>query len=87
VFLFGNDLAALADVFSAYAMSKYFPGSVVLKQDSIGHCFASSPSKCTAKYIQGYLVGRMPPAGTVCKPDQLPFEEKEAVPDHRITFL
>ena len=67
-------------------MSKYFPGSVVLKQDSIGHCMGSSPSACTRDHIQGYLAGRVPRPAAVCKPDRLPFEEEEETPPN-VTFL
>ncbi|KAJ7785083.1 hypothetical protein DFH07DRAFT_975516 [Mycena maculata] len=46
---------------TAKNMSRGFPGSVVLTQDSTGHCSLSSPSLCTQKYIRGYFLnGTLP---------------------------
>lgn len=39
-----------------------------------GHCTLSAPSLCTAKYVRAYFQkGSLPPVGTVCKPNVLPF--------------
>jgi hypothetical protein len=59
---------------SDHFMAKGFEGSVVLEQDSAGHCSLSSPSLCTAKAIRTYFQTGKPPApGTVCAVDQKPF--------------
>ncbi|KAJ7704978.1 TAP-like protein-domain-containing protein [Mycena rosella] len=59
---------------SAHKMSQGFPGSVVLTQDSAGHCSISGPSLCTQKYIQQYfLEGTLPASGTVCPVVGSPF--------------
>ena len=58
----------------AKKMAKGFPGAVALIQDSGGHCSISSPSNCTTGYVRQYFqTGELPPEGTVCKPDALPF--------------
>ncbi|KAF9544543.1 hypothetical protein CPC08DRAFT_675877 [Agrocybe pediades] len=53
-------------------MSKGFEGSVVLTQNSPGHCSISGPSLCTQKYI---ISGKLPPPGTVCEVDTTPFSD------------
>ncbi|KAL1858266.1 hypothetical protein Daus18300_010012 [Diaporthe australafricana] len=51
-----------------------FPGSVVLRQDSEGHCSHASPSLCTAVAVREYFqTGRLPRPGTVCQPEVRPF--------------
>jgi hypothetical protein len=61
---------------NAHAMSKRHPGSVVLEQDSAGHCaVASSPSDCTAKVLKAYFAnGTLPEPGTVCPGQCKPHE-------------
>jgi len=55
-------------------MSKRFPGSTVLEQNSEGHCSISAPSLCTAKYVRRYFeTGEVPPPGTICEADMKPF--------------
>jgi len=39
----------------AFAMSKLFPGSSVVIQESVGHCAVSAPSMCTKKIIEKYF--------------------------------
>ncbi len=54
-------------------MALKFPGSVVLQQNSEGHCCVSSPSLCTAKHVRKYFhTGELPPVGTVCEVDEKP---------------
>ena len=40
---------------NAYAMSKLFPGSSVVVQESVGHCSETSPSVCMKKIIETYF--------------------------------
>lgn len=55
-------------------MAKGFPSSVVLTQNSDGHCTLSAPSLCTAKHVRAYFQnGTLPAIGTVCEVDVLPF--------------
>ncbi|KAF2798604.1 alpha/beta-hydrolase [Melanomma pulvis-pyrius CBS 109.77] len=55
---------------SAFKMSAYFPGSVVLTQDSPGHSFDSAKSNCTRGYARAYLAdASLPPVDTVCASD------------------
>ncbi|KAJ7598664.1 hypothetical protein C8J56DRAFT_1000238 [Mycena floridula] len=51
----------------ALAISQLFPGSVVLSQDSAGHCSLAAPSTCTQSYIRDYFVhGTLPKPNTWC---------------------
>ncbi|KAK5990010.1 Serine protease Hip1-like protein [Cladobotryum mycophilum] len=55
---------------NAYYNSARFPGSVVLVQNSYGHCSSAAPSTCTAKHIHTYFQnGTLPEPGTACDPD------------------
>ncbi|KAH7141086.1 proteinase [Dactylonectria macrodidyma] len=59
---------------NARRVSTLFPGSVVLQQDSQGHCSHSNPSLCTAKTIRAYFqTGDLPVEGTICEPAIRPF--------------
>jgi len=72
---------------NAFRMAEDFPGSVVLTQDSEGHCSYSTPSMCTARAVRKYFqTGELPKKGTVCAVDRVPFdgfwdEEKPALPE------
>jgi len=65
---------------NAHAMSKRHPGSVVLEQDSAGHCAVpSSPSECTATALKTYFAnGTLPEPGTVCRGECKPYERCQA---------
>jgi poly(3-hydroxyalkanoate) synthetase len=53
---------------SARHMQQYFEGSVVLTQNSGGHCTLAIQSNCTREHITSYLeTGTVPPNGTVCE--------------------
>ncbi|KAK0100486.1 hypothetical protein ONS95_008435 [Cadophora gregata] len=63
---------------SAIANAEGFPGSVVMIQDSYGHTTLSCPSRCTARTIRAYFQnGTLPPNGTICPADMVPFEPWE----------
>ena len=84
VLFVSNTVDNVTPIGNAITMSKGFEGSVVLQQDSIGHCSLSSPSFCTARNVREYFqTGKLPKKGTVCTPDRLPLdgfsEEKEPV--------
>jgi len=70
----GNTADPVTPVESAYKASKGFPGSVVLTQNSPGHCSLNAYSFCTFIHIKQYFqTGELPAEGTVCEIDQLPF--------------
>lgn len=74
ILMVGNTGDTVSPVAAAVEMSKGFPGSAVLVQDSPGHASFSSPSTCTSGAIMKYLInGTLPAANTVCPLSQGPF--------------
>ena len=78
VLFIGNMFDNVTPLRNAIKMSKGHEGSVVLTQDSTGHCSVfSSPSECTRKVIRRYFeTGELPAKGTVCKGDRVPWDGK-----------
>lgn len=71
----GNTLDTVTPLRNAQYMNSQFPGSVLLQQDSEGHCSQTAPSLCTAKAVRKYFqTGVLPPIGTKCQPDIRPFD-------------
>ncbi|KAF8217173.1 TAP-like protein-domain-containing protein [Mycena galopus ATCC 62051] len=69
-------------LWAANKMSQGFPGSVVLTQDSAGHCSISGVSLCTHKYIRQYFFdGTLPAPGTICAVDVPPFPTSDFAMD------
>jgi len=82
VLLVGNTADPVTPLSHAMKMSRGFADSVVLTQDSVGHCSISGPSLCTQKHIRAYFFdGALPPPGTVCPVDAQPFPANDAQPD------
>ncbi|KAK3362438.1 TAP-like protein-domain-containing protein [Lasiosphaeria hispida] len=73
--LFVNNLADnVTPLVSARNNSAGFEGSVLLMQNSYGHTSLTAASRCTAEWVRRYFrEGQMPPAGTVCEADAVPF--------------
>ncbi|KAF4983222.1 hypothetical protein FZEAL_1325 [Fusarium zealandicum] len=75
ILFIGNKADNVTPLQSAFNNSAKFPSSVVLKQNSYGHCSAAAPSTCTAGHIRAYFQnGTLPSAGTECEPDYDLFE-------------
>ncbi|CVL07933.1 uncharacterized protein FPRN_04882 [Fusarium proliferatum] len=71
----GNMADNVTPLQSAFNNSAKFPSSVVLKQNSYGHCSLAAPSACSLTYIREYFQkGTLPPAGAECDSDYDLFE-------------
>ncbi|KDR74350.1 hypothetical protein GALMADRAFT_141400 [Galerina marginata CBS 339.88] len=76
ILLIGNTADPVTPLWAAKNMSRGFEGSVVLQQNSSGHCSVSAPSVCTQLYVRKYFEdGTLPPAGTVCEVVGKPFPD------------
>ncbi|KAL2857267.1 TAP-like protein-domain-containing protein [Aspergillus pseudoustus] len=68
-----NILDPVTPLQSAKHMTGAFPGSVLLQQDSEGHCTLAAPSMCVSTSIRRYFqAGELPAVGTVCNADLKP---------------
>ncbi|RDW65125.1 hypothetical protein BP6252_10776 [Coleophoma cylindrospora] len=73
ILMLSTTLDPVTPLANAHAMSKRFPGSVVLELNAEGHCSISAPSVCAAKHTRAYFqTGQMPPQGTICQQEELP---------------
>ncbi|KAI6772689.1 hypothetical protein HG530_003647 [Fusarium avenaceum] len=71
----GNMADNVTPLQSSFNNSAKFPSSVVLKQNSYGHCSAAAPSSCSIRYIREYFQnGTLPAPGTECDSDYDLFE-------------
>ncbi|KAJ6084640.1 hypothetical protein N7486_011440 [Penicillium sp. IBT 16267x] len=70
----GNSYDPVTPVRNAVNMSAGFSDSVVLQQNSLGHCSLAAPSECTANLVRLYFqTGELPPPDTICEVDKRPF--------------
>ncbi|KAF4470926.1 alpha beta hydrolase fold family [Fusarium albosuccineum] len=75
ILFIGNMADNVTPLESAFNNSAKFPSSVVLKQNSYGHCSLSAPSTCTLTHVRAYFQdGLLPPAGSECNPNYDLFE-------------
>lgn len=67
ILFIGNIADNVTPLLSARNNSERFPGSVVLVQNSYGHCTLAAPSTCSAKVINAYFQhGTLPDPDTYC---------------------
>ncbi|KAJ8092780.1 hypothetical protein PM082_023608 [Marasmius tenuissimus] len=77
--IIGNTADPATPISAAKKASQQFPGSVVLEQNSPGHCSIAAPSVCTSKVVREYFVnGTLPEQGTICPMDGTPFDDASA---------
>ena len=57
-------------------MSHELANARLLVVDGYGHTEFLNPSTCAATYETAYfLTGALPPAGTICQPNEAPFAQ------------
>ncbi|KAG7452871.1 uncharacterized protein BT62DRAFT_32362 [Guyanagaster necrorhizus] len=77
-------LCAFTPLAAAEHMSKGFAGSVVLTQDSPGHCSVAALSLCTQQYIRDHFFsGTLPDPSTVCPVMDSPFLKATSLEDDK----
>ncbi|KAH9483232.1 hypothetical protein JR316_0005336 [Psilocybe cubensis] len=83
ILMIGNTADPVTPLSSARKMAQGFEGSVVLQQNSLGHCSLAAPSPCTYRHVRNYFVdGILPPEGTVCEPDVELFPVADSLQGH-----
>ncbi|KAF9040650.1 TAP-like protein-domain-containing protein [Panaeolus papilionaceus] len=83
--IIGNTADPVTPLWAAKKMSAGSTDSVVLTQDSPGHCSVSAPSTCTQTYIRKYFVeGTLPEPGTICPTDTPIFGYQHVVPPNSV---
>jgi len=86
ILLMGTTADPVTPLRNAFKMSKGYPGSVVLTQNSTGHTSDSVYSSCTVGHIRTYFhTGKLPKEGTVCEADELPFGEPSSEIDATVS--
>lgn len=74
VLFVSNTLDPVTPLRAAEKMTKLFGGSGLLVQNAVGHTSESAVSNCTFRYLRQYLLdASLPPEGTVCEADEVPF--------------
>ena len=62
---------------AAVAMARQLARARLLTVDGYGHIVQATPSACVRRYVNRYLIhNELPPSGTRCKQDQIPFRGK-----------
>jgi pimeloyl-ACP methyl ester carboxylesterase len=76
VLIVGNRFDPASRYQGAVTLSRLLPRSRLLTLDGWGHTSVVLPSSCIAGHVNRYLLTtRVPPPGTVCPPDLVPFAQ------------
>lgn len=77
ILVIGNTGDPLTPYQSSVAMSRDLSRARLLTVNGYGHTMYQNPSTCALGYMTSYLVtGALPPAGTTCPQDAVPFPSK-----------
>ena len=74
VLIIGNQYDPVTPYESAQHLASLMPNSRLLTMHGWGHSAFTNHSDCVARYLTSYLNDhQLPPAGTVCQQDHVPF--------------
>jgi pimeloyl-ACP methyl ester carboxylesterase len=74
ILLIGNTGDPRTSYQDSVAMSRHLARARLLTVDGYGHTEFDNPSTCATNYeIRYFLAGTLPPAGTICQQDAVPF--------------
>jgi pimeloyl-ACP methyl ester carboxylesterase len=81
VLVVGNTHDAAAPYRNAQKVAATMPGARLLTLDAVGHTSWDVGSQCIQRATAAYWIsGTLPPAGTICQPDQRPFANTTDTP-------
>lgn len=74
ILLIGNTIDPATPYHDSVIMARDLAHARLLTVHGWGHTEITNPSTCASGYVSGYLLtGALPPAGTVCQQDAVPF--------------
>jgi pimeloyl-ACP methyl ester carboxylesterase len=75
ILVIGNTNDPATPFFNSVAMAQRLASARLLTVQGYGHTALLNPSSCASQYEADYLInGTLPPEGTLCQQDVLPFQ-------------